>query len=137
MKYLIDADIFSYMVRGDQPAINERMTRLLPGEASLSVITLGEFAYGTSHLPISKLRQQRAQRLIDFLGIQTLDETAALAYGKVRAALRKAGQPIGPNDMWLAAHALSLGVTLVTNNTREFDRVKGLKLENWAGGIST
>jgi tRNA(fMet)-specific endonuclease VapC len=119
------------MVRGDMPAINERMSHLKPGQAGLSVITLGEFSYGTSHLPISKLRQQRADRLIEFFGIHPLDAATAMAYGKLRAALRKSGQPIGPNDMWLAAHALSLGVTLVTNNTREFQRVKGLKVENW------
>ena len=132
LKYLLDTDVFSLMVKGQDAAINTRLQSLTKGEAVLSVITAGEFYYGVAHAPVSALRDQRAQRLLDFFGLLPLDGEVATRYGTVRAELRRAGTPIGPNDLWLAAQALALGLVMVTRNAREFKRVRGLKVETWA-----
>ena len=131
LKYLLDTDVFSLMVKGQDAAINTRLQSLTKGEAVLSVITAGEFYYGVAHAPVSALRDQRAQRLLDFFGLLPLDGEVATRYGTVRAELRRAGTPIGPNDLWLAAQALAHGLVMVTRNAREFQRVKGLKVEDW------
>ena len=129
--YLLDSDVFSLMVSGRDAAINERMRTLGEGQATLSVVTTGEFFYGVAHQPISELCNQRAQRLIDFFGVLSLDAQVAQTCGAIRAELRAKGTPIGPNDLWLAAQARTLGLVMVTRNGREFKRVKGLKVESW------
>ena len=131
LNYLVDTGVFSLMVKGQDASINTRLQTLAKGEAMLSVITAGEFYYGVARAPVSKLRDQRAQRLLDFFGLLPLDAEVAASYGTVRADLRRAGTPIGPNDLWLAAQALAHGLTMVTRNTREFQRVSGLKVEDW------
>lgn len=131
LSYLVDTDVFSLMVTGHDASINTRLQTLVKGEATVSVITAGEFYFGVTHAPVSTLRDQRAQRLLDFFGLLPLDAEVAVSYGTVRADLRRAGTPIGPNDLWLAAQALAHGLTMVTRNTREFKRVKGLKVEDW------
>ena len=129
--YLLDTDVFSLMVKGQDDAVTTRMQTLTKGEAVLSVITVGEFFYGVAHAPVSAAREKRAQRLIDFFGVLALDAEAALAYGQVRASLRAKGTPIGPNDLWLAAQAKAAELVMVTRNTREFQRVEGLRVEDW------
>lgn len=130
-KYLLDTDVFSLMVKGQDEAINARLQTLAKGDATLSVITTGEYFYGVAHAPVSALREKRAQRLIDFFGVAPLDPEVGLTYGAIRADLRAKGTPIGPNDLWLAAQAKAHGLVMVTHNTREFKRVKGLKVEDW------
>ncbi|OQW87018.1 MAG: hypothetical protein BWK72_14865 [Rhodoferax ferrireducens] len=130
-RYLLDTDVFSLMVKGQDEAINTRMQTLTKGEAVLSVITTGEYFYGIAHAPVSALREKRAQRLMDFFGVLPLDADVSISYGDIRADLRKKGTPIGPNDLWLAAQAKTHGLIMVTRNTREFKRVKGLKVEDW------
>jgi tRNA(fMet)-specific endonuclease VapC len=131
LRYLLDSDVFSLMVSGRDEPINQRMGKLTAGQATLSVITTGEFFYGVAHQAISALRNERAQRLIDFLGVMPLDADVAQTYGSIRAVLRAKGTPIGPNDLWLAAQAKTHGLIMVTRNGREFKRVKGLKVEGW------
>lgn len=131
-KYLLDSDVFSLMVKGLDEGINRRMHKLAQGEAALSVVTTGEFFYGVSHAPVSKLRDQRARRLLEFFGVLPITAEVAPVYGKIRADLRAKGTPIGPNDLWLAAQAKALGLIMVTRNSREFKRVTGLKVEDWA-----
>lgn len=130
-KYLLDTDVFSLMVKGQDEEINARMQTLSKGEAVLSVITTGEYFYGVTHAPMSALREKRARRLIDFFGVLPLGAEVGASYGAIRADLRAKGTPIGPNDLWLAAQASAHGLVMVTRNTREFKRVKGLKVENW------
>jgi tRNA(fMet)-specific endonuclease VapC len=129
--YLLDTDVFSLMVKGQDEQINARLQTLSKGDAVLSVITTGEYFYGIAHAPVSTLREKRAQRLIDFFGVLELGMDVATSYGTIRADLRAKGTPIGPNDLWLAAQASAHGLVLVTRNTREFKRVKGLKVEDW------
>jgi tRNA(fMet)-specific endonuclease VapC len=131
-QYLLDTDVFSLMVKGQDAAINTRLQTLAKGEAILSVITAGEFYYGVAHAPISALRDQRAQRLLDFFGVMALDPHVAVPYGELRADLRRAGTPIGPNDLWLAAQAIAHDMVLVTRNTREFARGGTLKIADWS-----
>ena len=131
MKYLLDTDTFSHMVKGISPAIVSRLQTLRAGEAGLSVITRGEYLYGVSHVPLSKIREARASSLMDFFEILLVDEPVANAYGRIRAHLRSIGKPIGPNDLWIAAHALARNLILATSNTAEFERVPKLKFENW------
>ena len=131
-QYLLDTDVFSLMVKGQDAAINTRLQTLAKGEAILSVITAGEFYYGVAHAPISALRDQRAQRLLDFFGVMALDPHVAVHYGALRADLRRAGTPIGPNDLWLAAQAMAHDMVLVTRNAREFARVGTLKIADWS-----
>lgn len=131
LKYLLDSDVFSLMVKGRDEALNQRMETLAKGDATLSVITTGEFFYGVAHAPVSALREKRAQRLIDFYGVLPIGEEVSAAYGQIRADLRAKGTPIGPNDLWLAAQAKAHGLVMVTRNGREFKRVTGLKVEGW------
>jgi tRNA(fMet)-specific endonuclease VapC len=130
MKYMLDTDTFSYLVENVQPVV-QRMRKLRDGEVGISTITCGEVLFGVQKRDVGIIRQQRIEALLQQLPIALLGEEASRVYAEIRTQLEKNGQPIGPNDYWIAAHALSLGATLVTNNVSEFKRVKGLKVENW------
>jgi tRNA(fMet)-specific endonuclease VapC len=108
-----------------------RFRQLRPGEAALSVITYGELLYGAAKSEQRLMALQRLRELVEFLPALPLPETAAPAYGEIRSELESKGEVIGNNDLWIAAHALAAGLTLVTNNEREFRRVRGLKIQNW------
>jgi len=101
----------------------------------LSVITFGELVYGAEKsaqraAALELLRE--LARVLPVMGLPETAETAAEAYGTIRAELERKGQMIGNNDLWIVAHAKAAGLTLVTNNEREFRRVRGLRVENWA-----
>jgi tRNA(fMet)-specific endonuclease VapC len=130
MKYMLDTDSFSYLVENLHPIV-QRMSKLADGDVSISTITYGEVLFGIQKRNVGAIRRQRIEALLQQLPIALMDEETSRIYAEIRAKLEKDGQPIGPNDYWIAAHALSLGATLVTNNVREFKRVKGLKVENW------
>ncbi len=131
MKYLLDTDTFSEMVKGLNPKIVKRLDSLQLGEAALSVITRGEIMFGLRIKSLKPLARQRMERLLEALDTLPLTTEVASHYGELRAHLRSIGTPIGPNDLWIAAHARALNLTLVTNNTGEFSRVPKIKLENW------
>jgi tRNA(fMet)-specific endonuclease VapC len=109
-----------------------RFRKLRPGEAALSVITYGELLYGVAKSAQRVAAFEQLRELIRLLPAVALPENAAETYGTLRADLETKGQMIGNNDLWIAAHALASKLTLVTNNVREFQRVCGLKIENWA-----
>ena len=103
------------------------------GDCAISQIVLGELEYGVCNSP-SERQQQNRQSLYDFLStvqVYPLSNEVAAFYGDIRAFLRRQGTPIGPNDLWIAAHALAGNIPLVTNNIREFERVPKLKIETW------
>jgi tRNA(fMet)-specific endonuclease VapC len=132
MKYMLDTDIASYFSKGSHPDVDRRMAAVNRSDVCISAITRSELLYGVE---ISSWWERDAARVAKFLAYaNVLDypSTAAEDYVSIRAELKQTGRPIGPNDLFLAAHARHLGLTLVTNNTREFSRVPGLKLENWA-----
>ena len=131
-RYLLDTNICIYIQRQRPPAVLERFRRLKPGEAVISVITWGELANGAE-----KSRQRDKvlallEELATMLPVMPLPETAGQSYGAIRAALEAKGEPIGNNDLWIAAHAKAAGLIVVTNNEREFKRVPGLQVRNWA-----
>lgn len=132
MKYLLDTDTFSEMVKGLNPKIVKRLDSLQIGDAALSVVTRGEIMFGRKIKSLKPLARQRMDRLLDAIDTLPLTTEVASHYGDLRAHLRNMGTPIGPNDLWIAAHAGALNLILVTNNTREFSRVPKITLENWA-----
>lgn len=130
MKYMLDTDTFSYLVNG-VPQVIQRYAGVLNDDVGLSVISYGEILFGVSKQKPSASKQKRIDYLLDQMPIASVGEEAAKRYGQIRSALELSGKPIGPNDTWIAAHAISLGATLVTGNMREYKRVDGLKVENW------
>ncbi len=131
-QYLLDTDTFSAMVKGQNPIILRRLETLNVGQAALSVVTRGEIAYGVRRMLPKPRTLQRINALLESFPTLELSVEVALQYGELRAHLRTRGTPMGPNDLWIAAHALTNEYTLVTNNVGEFSRVPKLKLENWA-----
>ncbi len=132
VRYLLDTNICIYIRQQKPDEVLRRFRKLRPGEAALSVITYGELAYGAAKSAHRAAAFDRLRELVQWLPALPLPEPAAEAYGTVRAALAAKGEMIGNNDLWIAAHALAAKFTLVTNNEREFLRVPGLKLQNWA-----
>lgn len=137
-RFLLDTDVCIYLLnhRPGHEHILRRIDGRSYGEVLLSAITLAELRYG---IAASWRRETNLSKLELFLAqfeVTPLDETAAAAYGPIRAHLRAKGAPIGPLDTLIAGHAKALGATLVTNNTGEFSRVPGLKLANWLEPIN-
>lgn len=132
--YLLDTNTFSYLLREPAPALAQRFLASSPNSLSISVISAGELRYGLGRMPASKRARELTARfnaLIASFAVLALPANAATHYGSVRAHLEASVQPISNNDLWIAAHALAQDLTVVTNNTREFARVPGLKVENW------
>ena len=109
VRFLLDTNICIYIRQRRPPGVLARFQRLRPGEAAISVITYGELAYGVEK---SRFREQATKQLMELAGLLK-------------------GEIIGNNDLWIAAHARAAGLTLVTNNEREFRRIQGLKIQNW------
>lgn len=131
MKYLLDTNVCVDYLTGRFPQVARRIQRSAPEDLCLSSIVIAELRFGAD----KSGKPSRNHKLLDVLTNEIpgrdFDSAAASIYGKVRSTLEKKGQPIGPNDMLIAAHALSLGLVLVSDNLGEFKRVRGLKLENW------
>lgn len=131
-RYLLDTNICIYIQRERPAALFKRFARLKAGSTAISVVTWGELQFGAWR----STRREETLRALDEFGSLVpalmLPAAAGEAYGRVRAHLFKSGTPIGNNDLWIAAHALTAGLVLVTNNEREFRRVPKLKVENWA-----
>jgi tRNA(fMet)-specific endonuclease VapC len=131
-RFLLDTNICIYIRRKRPEEVLRRFRRLDPGEAVISVITYGELLYGAAKSSQRAAALQRLRELVHLLPAMALPETAAEAYGTIRADVETKGEKIGNNDLWIAAHAVAARLTLVTNNEREFRRVGGLKIQNWA-----
>jgi tRNA(fMet)-specific endonuclease VapC len=129
---MLDTNICIYIRQKRPPEVLERFRSLHRGESVMSVVTYGELRAGVEK---SRAREQAVgilDELTALIPVQALPATAGIAYGAIRAALERRGDVIGNNDLWIAAHARAADLTLVTNNEREFKRVPGLKVENWA-----
>jgi tRNA(fMet)-specific endonuclease VapC len=131
-RYLLDTNICIYIRQKRPEEVLRRFRKLRPGEAVLSVITYGELLYGAAKSAHRTEALEKLRELVRLLPALALPETAAETYGAMRAELELKGEMIGNNDLWIAAHALADGLTLVTNNEKEFRRVRGLKVQNWA-----
>jgi len=131
-RYLLDTNICIYIRRRRPPHVLARFEQLKPGEAVLSVVTCGELMYGAAKLrPVPPGAAERLEEFLGLVEVLPLGAAAASRYGEVRAYLESRGEIIGNHDLWIAAHALSAGLIVVTNNEREFQRVPDLKIENW------
>lgn len=131
MKLLLDTNICIYIIKQQPATVLKRFLEYQIGDIGISSITLAELRYGVAK---SIHREKNAKALNEFvipLEVVSYDESAAHVYGDIRATLEKAGTPIGSMDMLIAAHAVSLGIPLVTNNTREFLRVPSLDIIDW------
>lgn len=130
--YMVDTNICIYIARHQPPAVKARFERLKPGQVVMSAITYGELFYGASKSNQRAKALTQLEELVQDIPVENLNSTAAQAYGDIRATLEKEGRLIGNNDLWIGAHALALDITLATNNEREFKRIAGLSVENWA-----
>jgi len=131
MKYLLDTNICIALIRQKPNELIKRLTSHKPGDVGISTVTIAELIHGAQK---SNLTEQNMTALDQFLlplEVVDFDQNAAVVYGHIRTYLENKGTVIGSMDMLIAAHALSLDVVLVTNNTREFKRVPNLKIEDW------
>ena len=132
-RYLLDINICIYIQRHKPGEVLARFQKLKAGDAAISVITWGELLYGAEKSRQRKKVLQLLEEFKTFVPVLPLPENAGKAYGAIRASLESRGEPIGNNDLWIAAHAKAAALTIVTNNEREFQRVPGLKVQNWVG----
>lgn len=132
LRYLLDTNICIYIARQRPPGVAKRFSGLSVGEVAMSLTTFGELRFGAEKSVQRVQSLNTLARLTEMIPVLMPDEYVGNRYGALRAFLERMGRPIGNNDLWIAAHALALDVTLATNNTREFERVPGLKLVNWA-----
>lgn len=130
LKYMLDTNIAIYVIK-NRPLNSLATFNRHAGQMCISAITLAELLHGAekSAKPEHNLRQ--VEDFVSRLDIQEYGSKAAAHYGDIRADLERKGTPIGVNDLHIAGHARSEGLTLVTNNLREFERVEGLRLDNW------
>jgi tRNA(fMet)-specific endonuclease VapC len=131
-RFMLDTNICIYIRQKRPPAILTRFERLKPGDACISMITYGELRYGAEKSIDRDTALALLAELVNLLPVAPMPAETAIRYGALRADLERRGEVIGNNDLWIAANALALGTTLVTNNTREFERVSGLGVESWA-----
>ncbi|MGH9320544.1 MAG: type II toxin-antitoxin system tRNA(fMet)-specific endonuclease VapC [Vicinamibacteria bacterium] len=131
MKYLLDTNVCVDYLTGRFPQVVRQIQDLAPEALCLSSIVIAELRYGADKSAKPRRNHELLDVLINEIPARDFDPAAASIYGRVRATLERKGRPIGPNDMLIAAHALSLGLILVSDNQSEFRRVKDLKLENW------
>lgn len=131
MKYFLDTNICIYLINQKPKHVLERLQTIDPYDIVLSSIVVSELEYGVAKSMQRVKNSQRLEKFISGFTIANYDRAAAKQYGDLRTTLERSGQLIGPQDMFIAAHALSLNLPLVTNNEREFRRVQGLRVENW------
>ena len=137
MGFMLDTNACIHLLTDRYPDFQRRILQKLEALPSdvpvlLSSVVVFELSYGVKKSRWRKANQEVLREFLRDFQISSFEESAALIAGDVRAELERKGKPIGPMDTLIAAHALSLGATLVSHNTDEFSRVKGLKLENWA-----
>lgn len=130
-RYLLDTNICIYIAKLHPPEVAARLEKLAPGAVTMSVITFGELQFGAWRSHHRKKSLNILEKLALAIPVLPMDDDAGRHYGEIRAELQQRGTPIGNNDLWVAAHARSQGLVLVTNNEREFIRVSGLEVENW------
>ena len=131
MKCMLDTNICIYLIKKKPPQIWRHFQSYSVGEIGLSAITVAELAYGVQKSSRPQQNQNALDHFLAPLVVAAFDAQAAATYGDIRTQLEQARTPIGALDTLIAAHALSLGVTLVTNNVREFSRVPNLRVVNW------
>lgn len=130
LKYMLDTDTVIYTIKNRPSQVREIFNRH-SGHICVSTITLGELIYGAEKSAQPERNLADIEGMMARLDVLSFDEPATSHFGQIRAELASKGTPIGPYDVMIAGHARSLGLILVTNNTGEFSRISGLRLENW------
>lgn len=131
-KFLLDTNVLIHArstARGQ--AIRDRLRAFVPDDLAVSTITVGELAFGVEKSADKERSRGRMNALLQLFTVLPLTPEVGMVWGRIRADLMSKGMAIGNNDFWIAAHALAEDLTLVTNNTREFSRIPGLKIEDW------
>ena len=131
MRLMLDTNICIYIINARPPAVLQRFTSYAVGDIGISAITLAELEYGAAKSAQPRRNREALQQFISPLEVAAFDAEATTVYGRIRTTLERRGTPIGAMDLLIAAHAVSLSLTLITNNRREFERVSGLRTENW------
>jgi len=131
IRYLLDTNICIYIAKHNPATVRARFEQLSADVLAMSVITLGELQHGAEKSQARSKALAALQQLQRVIQVEPLTEAVGQHYGQIRSALERKGQPIGNNDLWIAAHARAEGWVLVTNNEREFNRVDDLAVENW------
>ena len=131
MKVMLDTNICIAIIKRKPPQVLKRFTAYKVGEIGISWVTLAELEFGVAKSRHVEKNEAALEEFVLPLEIANFDREAARVYGRVRAALEEKGTPIGALDMMIGAHALVLGATLATNNTKEFSRIKGLTVVDW------
>jgi tRNA(fMet)-specific endonuclease VapC len=129
--YMLDTDTCSYLMKAASKPLDQRLAEAGVEAVCVSVLTKAELLFGVAVSPRPSRDKESLEQLLTYMQVLDLPEVAAEHYAEIRADLRRKGKPIGANDLLLAAHARSLGLTLVTHNVREFARVPGLEVEDW------
>jgi tRNA(fMet)-specific endonuclease VapC len=129
--YLLDTDTCAFILRRSSDVLLERIQAVPLQQQAMSVVTYAELLYGVQVSAKRKTNQEAVDALVRHLAILDWTQDAARAYATIRAAMKKKGAMIGANDLLIAAHAVSVEAVVVTNNTKDFSRVAGLKIENW------
>lgn len=130
-RYMLDTDICSYIMRRSNHALLKRLAKVPVSDVCISVITKSELLYGVEVSPKRRQDEAALTAFLRFVEVLDFPDQASPHYAKLRADLKARGTMIGANDLLIAAHARSLSLTLITNNTREFRRVRDLSIENW------
>lgn len=129
-RYLLDTNILSSLIKDPQGPVTKRLTQLDADAICTSIVVACELRYGAAKRG-SVVLTQRVEDLLGAIEVMPFEGDADRQYGEIRATLERAGNTIGANDLLIAAHARTLDLTLVTHNLREFERVPGLRLEDW------
>ncbi|MDA1013785.1 MAG: type II toxin-antitoxin system VapC family toxin [Planctomycetota bacterium] len=131
MKYLLDTNVCIAHLRGTNANVTNQLAAVAPGDAVLSSVVKAELWFGAERSANRSTNQAQLSSFFAAIPSLPFDDSASEVYGRIRAELEAQGTPIGPNDLMIAATALSSGLILVTHNTSEFARVSGLQIEDW------
>ena len=131
MRYMLDTNICIYVIKHKPETVFQKLQNTNPEDVCISSVTYAELVHGVEKSAAVEKNRLALSMLLANMEILDFDVDAADCYGKIRAVLEKKGTPRGPLDMMIAAHAQSLGYTVVTNNVKEFSRVSALRIENW------
>jgi tRNA(fMet)-specific endonuclease VapC len=131
MRYMLDTNICIYVIKRRPEAVLQKFTAHAVGDLGLSIVTLADLEYGAARSSQKGKNRAALEQFVSPLEIAAFDREAASVYGSIRAAVERRGAPVGSMDLLIAAHAISLGVPVVTNNVKEFRRIPELRVENW------
>ncbi len=131
LNYLLDTNICIYIAKQKPLSVLNKFKKLEVGDVAMSMVTYGELYYGASKSHQSEKALDILENLVSLIPALPIPVQAGKFYGEIRCVLERKGRAVGNNDLWIAAHALALDVTIVTNNRKEFLRIDKLKVENW------